>query len=466
MAARRTKRVGWSVLATAALTIGVVPCSLAQEIAPTGEYKEGLALGSWMLYPKAFVGAVYDSNVNQITQNSSGWAARAVPNISGVYDGGIHKTTVFGVMDARFFDATTISATTGFTHVYEAMRDLVFTFQGNYTRQTDLFTSALNFNNGAIGPNTTGSPEANIPIILNPFGTTPGVNPAAYNQFTGSTSVTKTFDNSTFLTLRGTVFHIAFDNKTLPLNPFATSSDATSYWLSARAGYNILPSVYAFAEGTGILQRFHNSIFDTNGYRVVGGFGTRDPQSLFHGELYGGYQAQAQAHHNISELDAALVPDIPINLIGAGIPTNSNSPVFGGRLYYYPTPYLTFVGAVDQVLGISTQLSSLIPAGTPSLATNAILQANYFISKSWTFGVRAGYTQSRFFGIGRTDDGWMAGTSFNYEIWRNLNLTLDYQCSGVTSNIQNSTVTSTATSNTQNSNFSRNVFTAGLTYKY
>ena len=103
--------------------------------------------------------------------------------MTGTYDGGIHKTTAYGVVDARFFNANNVAATAGFTHTYEAMQDLIFNFYGNYTRQTDIFNSALQFNNDAIGPPAT--PNVNIPIILNPFGTTPGVNPIAYNQFTG-----------------------------------------------------------------------------------------------------------------------------------------------------------------------------------------------------------------------------------------------------------------------------------------
>ena len=51
-----------------------------------------------------------------------------------------------------FSTPITIAATAGVSHHYEAMRDLIFNFYGNYTRQTDIFNSALNFNNGAIGP--------------------------------------------------------------------------------------------------------------------------------------------------------------------------------------------------------------------------------------------------------------------------------------------------------------------------
>src|SRR4029453_965729 len=97
----------------------------------------------------------------------------------------------YGVGDFRFFNANTIAATAGLNHSYAPLPDLTFSFYGNYTRQTDIFNSALMFNNNAIGP--SGNPPSTIPIIINPFGTTPVVNPIAYNQFTGGAAVTKTF---------------------------------------------------------------------------------------------------------------------------------------------------------------------------------------------------------------------------------------------------------------------------------
>jgi hypothetical protein len=105
-----------AILGALALSVGIVPGSSAQEITPTGEYKEGFAVGSWLVYPKAFVGAVWDSNVNQNTnqpvvenQPDSGVTVRFVPDIRAVYDGGIHRSTVYGVADARFFNSDTIS---------------------------------------------------------------------------------------------------------------------------------------------------------------------------------------------------------------------------------------------------------------------------------------------------------------------------------------------------------------------
>ena len=469
---KRTRLFGWAAVLSVASLVGIAPPSLAQqggpggggqEVAPTGEYREGVTVGDWKLYPKIYVGAVWDTNIDQQASGAppgaeptSRTGARAVPYLNGFYDGGIHKTSVYGVADARFFDDNTLSATAGVTHRYEAMRDLIFNFYGNYTRQTDLFTNALNFNNGAIGPNITGSPETNIPIILNPFGTTPSVNPSSYNQYTGGASVLKTFENNTFATVSGTVFHIQYDHTAaLPIGlPFSTSLDGTNYWATGRVGYNVTPQFYVFAEGSGIFQRFNNSLFDTNGYRAIGGVGSADPQSLFKGEVYGGYQAQHEINGSGFLVDANNVP-IVINgtVLPSGVPADTHSPIFGGRLAYYPTRYWTFIAQVDETLGISTTISPTLPAGVPLLATNAILQTNYNISQWWWVGARAGYTRAKFYGFDRVDNGYMAGASLNYEIWRNLLLTLDYQYS-------------TVSSNQVLSDFTRNVYSAGLTYRY
>ena len=106
--------------------------------------------------------------------------------------------------------------------------------------------------------------------------------------------------------------------------------------------------------------------------------GWDDPKSLFRGEIYGGYQAQFQENPN-----GVSIPP------GLGIPsTTTTSPVFGGRISYYPTPYWTLIAQVDETLGVSTFLSPTIPAGVPSLVTTALLQTTYGIARDWSIGVR------------------------------------------------------------------------------
>jgi len=413
-------------------------------IVPTGEYKEGLPLGSWMLFPSVFVGAVYNSNVSQLPGTDNGTDLRIVPRLVGTYDGGIYKTTVYGVVDAEFLTYNNVAADVGFSSTYEAMRDLVFSYYSNYTRETSIFNSAVNFNNGAIGP--PGTPPGTIPIVINPFGTTPTVNPIAYNQFTAGGSVNKTF-NQAFASLGVTAFYILFDQPTAIPEPFQTSENGASIWVTGRVGYDVIPQLYVFAEGDGIFQRFANSAFNTDGYRAMGGLGTKDPNSLIRGEIYGGYQAQQQ----LTEAEFGT-PSIPL-LLPSGIPTSVSSGVFGGRLYYYPTQYWTFVGSVDQTLGISTQLSPGVPEGLPSKVTTALVQTTYALAHNLWVGARGGYTQGYYFGLFPENDGFLAGASFNYEIWRNLLMTLDYQYTTLKSDVSVA-------------NFRQNTVTAGFTYRY
>ena len=462
--------LGWALIVSSSLIVGIVPRAFAQdnaptgaqgdapsgagEIAPTGEYKEGLPLAGWMLFPSAFLGAVYNSNLTQSAQGTPiefAFGVRAVPRLVGTYDGGIYKTTVYGVVDgdfyhdnvsnSNFFDRNTLSASAGFAELYQPTRDQVFNLYGNYTRERDIFNSALNFNNGAIGP--AGTAPSNIPIIINPFGTTPSVNPIPFNQFTGGAYGTTTFDQG-FATLGAAAFYILYDESqdNVPV-PFQTSLNGANIWVTGKVGYHIIPGFYLFAEGDGIFQRFNNSLFDTNGYRVSGGMGWDDPKSLFRGEIYGGYQAQFQENAN-----GVSIPP------GLGIPsTTTTSPVFGGRISYYPTPYWTLIAQVDETLGVSTFLSPTIPAGAPSLVTTALLQTTYGIARDWSIGVRGGYTRAQFFGLSDVQNGWLAGASFNYEIWRNLLLTLDYQYTTMKSNVTGL-------------NFVTNLASAGVTYRY
>jgi hypothetical protein len=449
----RTGWLGWVVLVSAALIAGI-PHSLAEEIAPTGEYKEGLPAGGWILFPSVFVGAVYNDNLSQSAQGTpleNAFGVRAVPRLVGTYDGGIYKTTVYGVVDgdfyhdnassSNFFDTNTLSASAGFAELYQPTRELAFNVYGNYTRERDIFNSALNFNNGAIGP--AGTPQSNIPIIINPFGTTPSVNPIPFNQFTGGASGTA-ISGPFFATLGAAAFYILYDESpdTVPA-PFQTSLNGANIWVTGRLGYHVVPGFYVFGEGDGIFQRFNNSLFDTNGYRAIGGIGWDEPKSLFRGEIYGGYQAQFQENLNEAVIPPGLV--VP--------PTDIAKPVFGGRLSYYPTPYWTLIAQVDQTLGVSTFLSPGIPAGAPSQVTTAILQTTYGIARDWSVGARGGYTRAQFFGISDLQNGWLAGASFNYQIWRNLFLTLDYQYTNVRSNVAFG-------------NFITNMGTAGVTYKY
>ena len=287
------------------------------------------------------------------------------------------------------------------------------------------------------------TPPVTIPIIVNPFGTTPGVNPIAFNQFTAGASVTKTIRRG-LRNYQGTAFYIAYDHADNNPAPFNTSHDGTSVWLSGRVGYHFTPGVYAFGEVDGIWQRFNNSIFDTNGYRVLGGIGTDDQNSLFRGEVYGGYQVQTSENSSRTASRSGFRSGIPktptaVSLVAVSITTQRRT----GRLLHRSTrcwacrpscrPSFRRERLTCRPLLSCRRLMDFRGSGrsAPASATRA---ATTKASTGWITG-------------------WMAGASFNYEIWRNLRLTLDYQYSTLHSNIAFN-------------RFNANVVTAGLTYRY
>src|SRR5262245_16588361 len=121
MRGKRAGLFGWAAAVSVALLMGIAPRSFAQEIAPNAEVAstggEGLTLGSWRVFPSIFVGAVRDTNIDQqpsdapLPTPTARTSARAVPYLDAVYDGGIHQTQLYSVVDARFFDASNLSAT-------------------------------------------------------------------------------------------------------------------------------------------------------------------------------------------------------------------------------------------------------------------------------------------------------------------------------------------------------------------
>ena len=404
---------------------------------PSREYG-ALPLGAWLLYPTVFVGSVFDDNVNQTRTNRvSGAGIRVVPSLLAQANDGIHKTTVYGVLDGRAYfngDSTgsnSVAARAGLSHTYEAMTDLVFGLNGDYTRQKDLFDT-FGIDHGVTSLNPTG------------VGLTPVANPQSYNQFAGSASVRKTLDR-TFMSLTASVVDIVYEKNAYVVdNGFgntgagsttsggSASPNGVVYTATGRAGQWLVPFLYAYVEGSVDQRRYATSALNSHGYRTVGGIGS-DQFGLFRGEIYGGYQAEQY--------------DFPAM-------ANVGSTVFGGRLYYYPSRALTLRASVDRSLGVSLSADSLASLiGTATRVTTSLLQANYAIASEWSASARLGYIRSEHVGSMQLDDAWITGATIAYSVWQNFGLTLDYQFMQKSSNVLPQ-------------NFARNVITLGASYKY
>jgi hypothetical protein len=145
---------------------------------PVRDY-QGLPFEGWMLYPSLFVGAVFDDNLYQSTNNRVAAAGvKLRPSMVANLDAGIHHTTLFANGDFNIYpdssDANTVNAQVGLSHKWEVQRDFVFKIGGEYDRHTDIY------NNGVV---TT--PTGIGGVIASP---------QRYNTFGGYVSGQKSFD--------------------------------------------------------------------------------------------------------------------------------------------------------------------------------------------------------------------------------------------------------------------------------
>ncbi len=230
------------------------------------------------------------------------------------------------------------------------MRDLIFSFTGNYARQTWASSLQNSIQAPTSAPTTTVLPNGNTVspngTILSPSGQPIGqvnaasgsslpllVNPS--NQYTGTFTIDKTF-NRGILSLSGSVNRTDFENRTL-------EPDTNSRSLTERAAFWLGPLFYAYSNGslsTVVTDAISGSTgstvsspsTSTTSYRFLGGLGTRQI-GLFRASAYFGHQG--------SEGEATAGGD-----------------VYGGALSYYPTTQWTLSGTVDRTINISSSQSS------------------------------------------------------------------------------------------------------------
>ena len=127
-----------------ALTMGAVPCSFAQEIAPTGEYKKACRWApGCSIQAFSLVRLTIPTLIKRPRDPSAdtGTSLRVGPRLTGTYDGGIHKTTFYGVVDARFFNADNVAASAGFCTLTKRCRISYLIFMA-ITRDRQTFSIA------------------------------------------------------------------------------------------------------------------------------------------------------------------------------------------------------------------------------------------------------------------------------------------------------------------------------------
>jgi hypothetical protein len=416
----------YAAMALALVVAGSASRSWADDLSPkpTRDWAP-LMVGGWELSPSLFAGAVYNSNVDQSPTNPhASWGASVRPGFSASLDNGIYKTSLYGAADITNYansdvtNRTQVNANAGFTQIYRPTLDLVFRFIGNFTRAFDVFGSSAFSTVNTLLPSTPSAPVATTVV-------SPQVNSNPSNQFTGAVSVDKNFGRW-FVGLTATAANTQNSSNAVGM----TSTNGTTYTVTERTGFYLTPQIYAFVDPSVNWQRYTDSTLNSNGYRITGGVGIREV-GIWRGEIYGGYQAQNN------------------DIVGT-----YNSPVFGLRIGYSPTPMWEFNALVDETLGAPTATTIGSTAGVATEATTALLNVVYKgLPQDWTTSARFGFVHTVYINSPRIDNGWLAGAMITYEFWRNLRITLDYQYKSVDSNVPLNS-------------FNQHMVTLGALYKY
>lgn len=453
LCAKSTRKGNFTTLAAliALLTLGGIHTSRAQEPpttipagGPPSYDPNAIAFNHWLLYPSINFLAENSNNYFISPQSKlSGWAFGINPAMTAEWSNGIHTTTLFGTFqqlqyppDNQTPQESKISAPSGegtWTQQYAPLRDLNFTFVGDYVHQTLQagLTSAIPTSVGFTG--TTVLPNGNIVLpngtIVSPTGQVVGqvgpsvsaaptsfVNP--YDTFTATAKAQKIFSDG-IATVGASVARTDYESAGTADYTNKTFTEDASFWLGS--------VFYAYSDGSYNIHATDptstSPATTLTAYRIIGGIGTRQ-FGLFRASAYFGHQGSGASG------------------------TSSGGNVYGGVLTYYPTQAWTISASVDETINIAptnappSNLAIGIPGVTPlqiatsssTQTTSAGLHASYEISPQWISAGLFGFVHVEYIGSPLWSNSYVADLQLSYKIWRNMTLAWEYQYSSIVSN--------------------------------
>ena len=405
-----------------------------------------LAVGPWLFQPNIFVGGLFDSNILSTQSGKiAAYGEHVVPSFTANLNNGIHRTDIYGQMDGRFYQTRgggqtrQISGSTGVVQTYEARRDLIFTVNGDYTRQQNSFGSfptqqgnapqTAATNTGAAPPPpapppTTPNPPT-VPSTTTAATTTvlPSGNQAFYNVLTGGTSMRMIFSHAS-LTTGFSAQYTKFEHSV------GTTLDGPAYTVPIRASIYVTPQAYLFTDSSIYWHDYTSAMQNSHGRRLTAGIGT--DQSIWLFEVYAGYQEEK---HSV------------LGKFGGD--------VIGALIIYSPTPLWTLRGSFDESVGVVAVSNgpNLVNGSASRVASGNLYVTYNGLPVEWSTQARFAFARTTALDAPRVDDAWFFGLNISYLIWRNLSATLAYEYTKVVSNLVGQS-------------FDKHAVSLGMTYRY
>ena len=403
----------------------------------------GIPVGEWLLYPSVRLYSIYSDNffLSPIDKLNV-WDFGVTPSVTAEWSNGIHTTTIFANVDTQRFPTQNLIDTfdrqATFTQKYAPLPDLTVTALGDYTHKTitSSLTSAIPapITTGLTGPTILPNGDIELPNgnIFSPTGQFLGningssapigvslTNP--YDQYTATATATKVF-NRGILTLSASAAQTDYQ---FTQNSGSTAFTAyTSKTFRENGSFWLGPVIYAYSTGSFSMRNQEELVNpNSDAYKVEGGLGTRQ-FGLFRSSIYFGYQGA--------------------NSDGAA---STGGLTYGGKISYYPTLAWTITAGLDETinhaplgaaasnLALNVNAPEQIPLSSSTRITTASLQSQYQISSQWSATGNFSYTQIDFYGSPELNNDWQVGATLNYEIWRNMTLSWEYQYTDILSNV-------------------------------
>ncbi len=343
----------------------------------------GIKAGAFTFSPAVTAGAFYDDNVFATHSSRQGsWGGLVRPELGIATAGSNYSVAAKGYVEergyARFSSEDQLNAGVGFESVVMPGPDTQLVGKARYTR----------------GHEDRGSGESEI------FGSFD--RPVGFNTFEASGALNQRFNRWwTSLGVAGT--WIKYDTPTIGGIPIDQSyRDGNIGVASGRVGYVVAPLTSVFVEVAGNRRNFEVDIFDSRGYRVVGGV-LLEPGAgaRVKGEAYAGYMHQDYT----------------------GVTFNTISTfTYGGALAWLIAPRWSAV-----IEGRRNALESGLNGGVSLIESLAGARLDYIVAPNFIVGAGATYLVDEFQGAGRTDRSLSPLVSVKYLVSPFLTLGFDYR---------------------------------------
>lgn len=371
-----------SVRGQSAQQPGTAQSYAPQSWPPFGPQPVGIQYGNLTIYPAVTLGAFHDNNIFATANNrKSDWAGFVRPELGLRWTGQNYVFGVQGFVERREYDRydsenqTNGSVAAGGTYMPDRDTQIIGRFRYTHAHEE------------------RGSGESELSQFDRPL---------AYNTYEAAAAINRRYGNW-WTSIGGANLWIDTDTPTILGTAVPqTYRDGEIGVVNGRLGFVVAPLTSIFTEVAFNRRNFDVDVFDSDGYRVVGGMLLEEgPGARMKGEIYAGYMRQE--YEGISFLDVSTW-------------------TAGGALGFILTPQLTAT-----VMGRREAKESALNGGVSVVESLVGGRLDYAILPNVVIGGGVTYLEDEFLLANRTDRSWSPLASIKYFVSPNVTLGVDYR---------------------------------------